>query len=254
MGRSFSFGRRDFLCSLSHLSTSYPGTSSFWWENQGGTPRSVFFSGVRRQALSPLTRLMLALRAAMCEGLPWTLSLSRPGTGLRIWIPFWQGLGKRKKEELRRKTQGENQLRGIHTFCFGARIWRLCYLIPLGLAISKLLQANRNHSHSLWPSRKEADLFPSQPLGFSALTIGKLWWCQGLIKQLAFKICYLPKASNSETLGEALGLLIRKELHCGNTVLSFFSPEKPMVSGLIHTVALVAYARGLCHEIWESIQ
>ena len=36
--------------------------------------------------------------------------------------------------------------------------------------ISKLLQARRNHSHSLWPSRKEADLFSSQPLGFSALT------------------------------------------------------------------------------------
>ena len=124
MGRSFSFGRKDFLCSLSHSSTSHPGTSSFWWENQGGRPRSVFFSGVRSQALSPLTRLVLTLTAALCEGLPWLQSLSRPGTGLGICILFWQGLGKRK-QELRRKTQGENRLRRIRTFCFGARIWRL---------------------------------------------------------------------------------------------------------------------------------
>lgn len=42
---------------------------------------------------------------------------------------------------------------------FGGRV---IYTIPLGLIISKQLQANRNHSHSLWYFKKEADLFPSQ--------------------------------------------------------------------------------------------
>lgn len=34
-------------------------------------------------------------------------------------------------------------------------------------------------------------------------------------------------------LGEALGFLIRKELHCRNAALSFFSPEKPVVTSVI---------------------
>lgn len=53
-------------------------------------------------------------------------------------------------------------------------------------------------------------------------------------------------------LGEALGFLIRKELHCQNAVQSFFSPKKPVVTSVIHAVAIVACAGGLCCEIWGS--
>ena len=195
--------------------------------------------------------------AAMCRGLPWMRPLSRPGAGIRIWILFWQSFGKRKKEELRK-----TQLWGIHAFCFGAGSWRLCYLTPLGLTISEPLQASRNHSHSLWPSRKEADLFSSQSLGFSALTVGKLWLCHGLIKPLAFKLCSLSESEwllnslypkvNNKMLGEALDFLIRKELHCRNAILSFFSPEKPVVTVVIHAAAIIVCAAGLCCEIWGS--